>query len=312
MPQKIYDDEYCEMVDILERAEKRAQKKGVNPNDTIEEAKKEIEIEKILSDQVCPNPDASIDPFQRKLGEEKTLFRAKPVPYAVSMKKITSIYETWGSTGVASNCPIKPLFKPLFAMQYLTGTRISECLRLRRQDVDFNSTIDKQGRPRDFMEVYAVNLKQGKATPKNSKAFKQIATPCWGLEEKMAKDLERHCEKFSAEEPLFQVTEKFTEFFKQDKMDPCARVMAWQQFRKIDYGPLRLLAPDNSIIYKDSWTGTTHYLRRCRLTHYVTYYKFNETMLKAAAGWTTNLMVGTYVNIGAEEMKEQFLDRIVE
>lgn len=302
----LIDDVYSEVVDkILRAEEKRRKKLGL----TIEEAEKlaqeEINIEQEVNTQICPNPrKVLLDPYKRRTEEQATIWRKKPIPYAVSIARIMKIYNSWENLG------FNPKFKPIFAMQYLTGTRISEVLSIRKGDIDFTTTFDNLGRPVEFMEVYAINLKQGKKRTENTRMYKQLVCPAYGEEKQMVYDLKEYVKKFSENEFIFQITRRAFEYMQQGKIDPHARIMVHRHNHKINFAPIRVIEVDGRIGYRNVWLGSTHYLRRCRLTHLATVYGWNETLIKDFAGWTSTAMLPTYVNISGEDMKKKFIEKM--
>jgi hypothetical protein len=296
---ELFDDVFVDIIDSMLEAEESAKEKKTPVDGEFNAITKEKEKEKELEGQVGAHGKPS--PDWKKYYNQ----RMKPIPYAITMKKMVKIYKSWEDLG------LKALFKPLFGAQYLFGGRISEMLHLKKMDFELTSSLTPDGEIKDFLECSLTTLKQGEKITRDSKKFRQIVIPTWGEDKCMVDDLLAHLDKFDGQEYLFQITNRFFEFMtEKKKLDPHARKRAWDEFSKIDYGPIRVIETDATLGHRDSWFGTTHYLRRCRLSHLYVNYGWDAELIKVFAGWKSTKMLGTYVNIGAKEMKEMLIRRL--
>lgn len=283
-----FEDEYDEIADSIISVEEN---KSKNKEDDYQKDKGLVSLLRETTNQMGSPYGGRI----KGTGKKKYKTLVKPRPYAVNMDKMMRIYSNLEGLGINKR------YKPIFAAQYLFGGRITEILNMKRGDVELVSVPMDDGSQRDMLEVSLLNLKHKNINLR----VRQLVSPTWGKEKQMAMDFLKYIQRFDEKEYLFQIHPNH-DYSKG--IHPNSRIVVWQQFSKIDYAPIRVIRPDGMIDILTKWMGSTHYLRRCRLTHLARNYEWNENLLKEFAGWTTTAMVSTYVSLGAMGMREKFLE----
>jgi len=272
------DDIFDESIENMIDAEVANRNKKISLEDAEIKVKKIREIDKATADQIGPKP------IKRRI-----------IPYSVSMDKLLKIYDNF-ETNVVNNKTIKYLW----AADYLFGGRITETLNIKRGDLEVVTKKGKDGVKRAFLNCNLLTLKRSKVKG-NTTSVRQVITPIFGKEARMANDILEYSKNFDNKERIFRLI--FNS--KRDDLES-ERTKAWRFFHKVDYGPIRVIESNGKPGYRENYLGATHYLRKCRLTHLHNYYNFNEQMIKVFAGWSSTRMVGVYVNVSLDDMIDRF------
>jgi len=188
----------------------------------------------------------------------------KPIPIPVSREYIYEIgKEYYGE------------YRILFYLLYLTGGRISEVLKLRRDD------IEERG------DVLLVNL----YTAKNKLIdFRNLPIINDGIYKKMLDPVIEYVNQSEYGLRLFKMTRQMAYNNLSRKW---ITIRATHKKRVIENYKLKL---------------RPHYLRHCRLTHLVTVHNFNEFSLMQFAGWTNIKPAMFYVRQNWKDLVSRMRD----
>ena len=186
----------------------------------------------------------------------------KPIPLPINREHILALGDNF-----------KGIYRVLWFTLYLTGGRIGEVLKLRRDDFSIQET--EKGK------VLLVNL----YTEKNKRMdFRNIPILDGGVYSEMLKPLLGEIDKCEYGMPIFPMTYD----------------TAQKQFAKIK---IIVRATHHKEVIDDyKLKLRSHYLRHCRLTHLVTIHNYNEFQLMQFAGWTNIKPASFYVRLGWRDL----------
>jgi integrase len=172
------------------------------------------------------------------------------------------------------NYPYKIRDRALFCFLYLTGARVEEIVRgkkevgVRKKDLE----IVKVG-GKDFLVVSLYTLKNRKHL------IRKIPIPIH-RERRLVKYVLRYVKNIKNEDEfLFNFTKQ----------------RAWQIIKKI-------LSKYKKNYKHNKFMNANHFLRHCRLTHLVTIYDFTDQDLVSFAGWSNSLPATTYSHLRFKDL----------
>ncbi len=205
---------------------------------------------------------------------DSTYKKKKPLPHVVTLEYLYRISEQLNDTES----------KALFYALYLTGARISELLETERKDYHVENY-----RGYKVMYVDLITLKR------KQKMIRSVP---------IMLDYSRTDEELKMADLLW----KYIITMKPDQSPfPFVRKTAWKKIRT----PIsvRAVSPNGEYLKNHEFLIHPHYLRHCRLTHLVQYYRYDTSYLKKITGWTNDTPAKVYVQLDTTALIDRILER---
>jgi len=197
----------------------------------------------------------------------------KPVPEALGIKEIKKVGELYN----------EPEIRTLFFFLYLTGSRISEALKVRIRDIEF---VKDKGLG-EIMKVHLFTLKNRRSK------FRDVPV--------LVKDEEK------------SMVEYILRFIRSQKRDPesflfsISRTNAWNKLTHVE---IKVRAAQGTKVIEDLPLRIhPHYLRHCRATYLSQVYGLPESQLVRYFGWSNSDPAQIYLHLNWFDIAKSMIRR---